>query len=318
VSGVLVANMVVLLLGAVATAAPAAAVDDPTRPDARVTHGPSCQPGGLVVEIVAGTAPYSVRLVTTRTPTGEDEATLAPGETVVLRTDDVAWGETIDGRLEYAAADGSGVAYTDALEEYSFTRPTREDCEAVSAPAEPSPSATPSPDPGGTAGGPAPTDTAGPTPVPSATPGTSTPAAPGPADGPGAGTQEVAAGDTLPLAASGFRPGELVTIQLHGSDDVLGTVTAGADGTVQAEIRIPHRTSTGAATLDLVGNESEVVAPVQLQVAGAGTTVSDDGIGDLVPLTAAAVALVASMAGLVSVAGRQRSVRRHHTPFRHA
>jgi hypothetical protein len=109
-----------------------------------------------------------------------------------------------------------------------------------------------------------------------------------------------------------------VTIQLHGSGDVLGTATAGPDGTVQAEIRIPHRTSTGAATLDLVGNESEVVSPVRLQVAGAGTTVADDGIGDLVPLTAAAMALVASMAGLVSVAGRQRSVRRHHTPFRHA
>jgi len=34
----------------------------------------------------------------------------------VLRTDDVAWGETIDGRLEFTAQDGSGVAYTDELE----------------------------------------------------------------------------------------------------------------------------------------------------------------------------------------------------------
>jgi hypothetical protein len=46
--------------------------------------------------------------------------------------------------------------------------------------------------------------------------------------------------------------------------------------------------------------------------------VSDDGIGDLVPLTAAAAALVPTVAGLVSVAGRQRSLRRQRTPFRHA
>ena len=60
------------MLGAVlASAAPAAAIDDLTRPDARVTHGPSCKPGGLVVEVVAGTAPYAVRLATTRTPAGD-------------------------------------------------------------------------------------------------------------------------------------------------------------------------------------------------------------------------------------------------------
>jgi hypothetical protein len=322
VSVVLVANFALLLLGSVATAAPAAAVDDPTRPDARVTHGPSCRPGGLVVEVVAGTVPYSVRLLTTRTPTPEDEADLAPGETVVLRTDEVAWGETIDGRLEYVAADGSGVAYTDELEEYSFTRPTREDCEAVAAPTEPSPSAPPSPSPdpaptsGGSAGGQAPTGTAAPT--PSATPRPTGTEAPGPADAPGIASHEVAAGGTLTLAASGFLPGELVTIQMHGSDDVLGTVAAGPDGTVEAEIRIPDRTSSGAATLDLVGNESEVVTPVRLRVAGAGTPVRDNGIGDLVPLTAAAAALVAATAGLVSVAGRQRSARRRHTAFRHA
>src|SRR5215203_3147214 len=50
------------------SAGAAAAIDDPTRPDARVTHGPSCRPGGLVVEVQAGTAPYSVRLATTRQP----------------------------------------------------------------------------------------------------------------------------------------------------------------------------------------------------------------------------------------------------------
>jgi hypothetical protein len=190
----LLTGLVVLFLGAaLAAAAPAAAIDDPTRPDARVTHGPSCNPGGLVVEVVAGTLPYTVRLATTRTPAGEDEARLEPGQTVVLRTGDVAWGETIDGRLEYAAADGSGTAYTDELEEYSFTRPTREDCAAVAQPTNPDPvpptTAVPSATATGTSSGSAGTGTASPsgtassTPVPTAEPRRTDPAAPAPAEG---------------------------------------------------------------------------------------------------------------------------------------
>ena len=236
---------------------------------------------------------------------------------MVLRSADVAWGETIDGRLEFSARDGSGTAYIDELEEYSFTRPTREDCEAVTAPteAEPAPAAAA---PGAPDAGQGPSGAATPTPSPSAAPrpsGSADPAA-GPG-GSGSGTP-VSAGGSVTLQASGFLPGELVTIQLNGSDDVLGTATAGADGIVQVEVRIPGRTSSGAATVELFGTESQLVTPVQLEVARAETPVTDDRLGDLVPLTAAAAALVATVAGLVSVAGRQRSVRRQHTPFRHA
>jgi hypothetical protein len=144
----LVAGLLFVLLGAgVVAAAPARAIDDPTRPDARVIRAPSCHPGGLAVEVTAGDAPYSVRLATTRTPAGEDEAVLQPRRTVVLKTGDVDWGETIDGRLEYTALDGSGISYVNELEEYSFTRPTEEDCAAIApaplpaAPATPPPSA---------------------------------------------------------------------------------------------------------------------------------------------------------------------------------
>jgi hypothetical protein len=311
VSAGLLTGLLSMLFGAaLATAAPAAAADDPTRPDAQVTHGPSCRPGGLVVEIVAGTAPYSVRLATTRTPSGEDAATLQPGQTVVLRTGDVAYGETIDGRLEFAAQDGTGVTFVDELEEYSFTRPTKEDCDAIAEPsssapasssAAPSSSATPS-----SSGGATPTDSAAPTTE-------STSAAPGGA-GPTAGDdgsapREVTAGDTVTLQASGFQPGELVTIQLRGSDDVLGTATAGPNGTVQAQVRIPDGTAAGPATVDLFGVESEIVADVALQVAAAESSVIDQGSSDIVPLATAAVALVAAVGGLVSVAGRQRTNR---------
>ena len=132
-SGHLLSATAALLLAGIALASPAAAVDDPSRPDARVTHGPSCHPGGVVVEVTGGTADYAVTFATTRTPAGEDSAAVPAGATVVLRTGDVAWGETIDGRLEYAALDGSGTSFVDELEGYTFTRPAEEDCAAIAA-----------------------------------------------------------------------------------------------------------------------------------------------------------------------------------------
>lgn len=145
-AGVVTGLLVLLLSAAVAGAGSALAIDDPTRPDARVTHGPSCHPGGIVVEVVAGSAPYSVLLATTRRPAGEDGATLgAQGSSVVLRTGDVAPGETIDPRLEFTARDGSGVAYVDELEDYTLTRPTVEDCELALSPPPPPPPPPPAP-----------------------------------------------------------------------------------------------------------------------------------------------------------------------------
>lgn len=124
-----------LLLAGLAGAGPAAAVDDPTRPDARVTHGPSCRAGGVVVEVVAGSVPYAVTLATTRSPAGEDAAVIKAGESAVLSTGDVDWAETIDGYLEYTALDGTGARHVDDLDGYTFTRPAEEDCAAIVAPA---------------------------------------------------------------------------------------------------------------------------------------------------------------------------------------
>jgi hypothetical protein len=318
----LLSTFVFLFVGAaVATAAPAAAIDDPTRPGARVTHGPSCRPGGLVVEVVAGTAPYAVRLATTRTPTGEDEAVLQPGETVILRSDDVAHGETIDGRLEYTARDGSGTSFVDELEEYSFTRPTSEDCAALAAPTSPepappttaSPTAEPETTPSGGSGE-VPPATASVPPSPTEEPRSSDAAAPGSADPTSAApSRRVDVGETVTLQASGFLPGERVTVRLEDGGDVLGAATAGPDGTVEVQVRIPDATDAGRTTVNLVGSDSAVVAGVELQVAGAERAVAPGSWADLVPLTAAAAALVGTVAGLVSVAGRQAGRRRAPT-----
>jgi hypothetical protein len=80
-----------LLCAGIALAGPAIAVDDVARPDARVTHGPSCRPGGVVVEVTGGTVGYAVTLGTGRRPAGEDAADVAPGAVVVLSTGEVDW-----------------------------------------------------------------------------------------------------------------------------------------------------------------------------------------------------------------------------------
>ncbi|SDM54649.1 hypothetical protein SAMN05660642_02766 [Geodermatophilus siccatus] len=130
----LVVMALALLCAGIALAGPAAAVDDVARPDARVTHGPSCRPGGVVVEVTGGTVGYAVTLGTGRRPAGEDAADVAPGAVVVLSTGGVDWGETIDPFLAYTALDGSGDGWVDDLTGFSFTRPAAEDCAAISPP----------------------------------------------------------------------------------------------------------------------------------------------------------------------------------------
>ncbi|MCW2634295.1 MAG: uncharacterized protein JWQ99_662 [Blastococcus sp.] len=330
-AGFLLAGFVAALFAAsVAAAVPAAAVDDPSRPDARVTHGPSCRPGGLVVEITAGNAPYSVRLATTRRPAGEDEALLEAGGSVVLYSDDVAYGETIDGRLEYAAQDGSGATYVDELEDYSFTRPSKEDCDAIAAPASPEPvspapyrptTSAPAPAPTSTGAGaaqpapPVPTSSGGRTATPAAESGQDRTAPPSTREPTGsASTVRVPAGGTVTLVGSGFLPGENVTVRLHGDGSVLGTAVAGADGTVRTEVRIPSDTASGTAQVDLVGDSSAIISGVALQVAAQARPAAVRGTLSLWALVAAAVALVGAVGALVSVAGRQRTAGRRGSP----
>jgi len=299
-----------LLGGGVLLAAPALAVDDPTRPDARVTHGPSCHPGGVAVEVTAGTVAYAVTLATTRSPEGEDAAELEPGQTVVLRTGDVDWGETIDSRLEYAALDGSGTAYVDELDGFAFTRPAEEDCAAIAAPptaeapevgevpAVPVPSPSDAPPAGGVA----------PEVVPIPVPGLPAPET-APADGPPAGAvvasasaAQVAAGGRVVVTAAGFGAGEEVTVTDAGGA-VLGSATAAEDGTVEVVVHIPDGGAPGPTTIELVGADSALTAAVQLRVAAASSAVDPDPLP--LPMLAAGLALVTAATGLVLVGARR-------------
>jgi len=317
--------LLIVAAAGVTSAGPAAAIDDPTHPDARVTHGPSCRPGGLVVEVVAGTLPYSVRLATTRRPAGEDEAVLRPGQAVVLRTGDVAPGETIDGRLEYVAQDGSGRTFVDELVDSTFTRPTVEGCAAATAPPPsptyppgqapgPGPGPTPPPVPSSSSpprpapSVPVPPGTPSPTTRPSTPPAPTSPRSPAPSAEPSADQTSVPAGGTVRIRVEGYRPGERVTIALRGSGEVLGSATAGDDGAVTAQVRIPPSTATGPAALDVVGGDEASAAAVPLQVAAAVSDAGADQASSL-PLLLAAGVLSATGAALVTATTRRRPGR---------
>jgi hypothetical protein len=283
----------------VAIAGPALAVDDPARPDVRVTHGPSCRPGGVAVEVTTGTAGYDVVLATTRRPDGEDRARLQPGETAVLETGGVDWGELIDSRLEFTPLDAAGTAYVDELEGFEFTRPAEEDCAAI---APPTADATVPPvsgsdeAPGGTDDLPP----GGAVPMPgidAPTPAASVASSAG-------STSSVAAGELLTLTASGFAAGEEVVLRL-GDGTELGTSVADIDGLVAVDVRIPHGAAAGTTTLEVVGAVTETTVAVDLRIASASTPV-DDG-GSTWPLALAGAALTAAVGGLGVSALRRRA-----------
>ena len=272
----------------IAAAGPAWAVDDPTRPDARVTHGPSCRPGGVAVEVTGGTVAYDVVLATTRHPEGEDRASVQPGQTVELRTGDVDWGERIDSRLEFTALDGSGVSYVDELVGFEFTRPAEEDCAAI---APPTAEATVPPIAGSPDGGDPPGD---PSPVASVAASSGS-------------TSSVAAGDVVTLTASGFAAGEEVTLRLADGTE-LGTSVADIDGLVAVDVRIPDGAATGATTLEVVGVATSTSVAVDLRIAAATTPVESGG-GAVWPLVLAGGALAAAAGGLGLSALRTRARR---------
>jgi hypothetical protein len=248
-----------------------------------------------------------VRLATTRTPAGEDSGTVQPGATLRLHGADVAYGETVDSRLEYTALDASGTSYVDELEDWTMTRPSKADCDAVTAPPSdgsssdvaPSPAATPSSAAPGAAGSTgAGQSSAAPQAATAASDGNTGSAAVTGIDSAGAYT----------LAGSGFQPGERVTVHLRGSGTVLASATAGPDGSVRAQVQLPA--SDGAQSVDLVGDRSEVTAGVRLQVTAAQSAVEPRGTGNLWALIAACVALVSTVGGLVSVLGSRRAAPR--------
>lgn len=328
VTALLLGSLAAVGLGVV-LAGPASAIDDPTQPSARLTHGPNCVDGFVRVAVTAGTETRTVTLVYD----GSERlgsARLEREQSTELAGYEVDHGEQV--AVSVASADGTGAETTIPVGDY--TRPSQADCDAVTAPTssapppsttapstpsspapapttpEPTPS-TPAPPPPTTPAPPSP-----PAPPPRSTPAppppttvpstTATPPPPAPAELPppaaSASSVQVAPGGVVTLRGAGFRPGESVTVRIAGARDALATVTAGGDGSVEAVVQIPRDAGLGPATVQLVGVDSAVTAGIELQVAARELTSS--GTTPL-PLVVAGVSLLAAAVGLAAAAVRR-------------
>jgi hypothetical protein len=298
-------SAVVFLLATagIALAAPAAAMEDPRRPSATVTHGPSCGPGVVRTLVTNGTEQHTVTLVFDGGSV-QDSATLGPGEQVELVSSDVDWGTTVDVSVTVTAGDGTP---EEPLELDTYTRPSTEDCAAVTPPTSdpappPSSSAPPAtPDvpatPPGTEPETTPPTTVAPVPstpgVPTTTgptttgpsttaprptgpatsaPGTvatsATPEAGGPPRTSGAGTPAATAGrgSAASSSAAAVSPGGVVTLRATG-------FTAGEPVTVTIPgIDEPLTTVTAAAD-----GSVETVVQIPRDAALGSTTVQFTG-----------------------------------------
>lgn len=310
-----------LLGGAVALAGPAAAIEDPRRPTAVVTHGPSCGPGVVRVEVTNGTEAHHVALVLDG---GQAlaAADLGPAGQAELTSSDVDWGQTVDVTVTVTDLDGTTEA---PLELGTYTRPSAEDCAAITTPT--AGTGTETPTPGSTSAVPttqvpsssAPSSTSTRSPTPSGTtpaPGTprSTPppssSSSAAASGPSAAS--VSPGGVVRLRATGFTPGESVTVTLLGAHEPLTTVTAGADGSVEAVVQMPRDLGLGAATVRLVGGASAASTGLDLQVAARQQPLPPRTTS--VPVLAAGLGLIGAAAVLGLTAARRSRGTTSRTP----
>jgi hypothetical protein len=113
----------------------------------------------------------------------------------------------------------------------------------------------------------------------------------------------------LTIRATGFTPGEPVTVSMLGVDGPLTTVTAAEDGSVEAVVQIPRGAALGTATVELVGGLSAATAGLDLQVAARTQPVRERTTS--IPVFAAGVALIGA-GGVLGLVAARRS-RADHT-----
>ena len=281
-----------LTLSGLALAGPAAAIEDPRRPVATVTHGPSCGPGAVRVQVTNGTEAHRVALVLDGGPEQQD-ATLGPGQEADLGSADVAWGATVTVAVTVRKADGAAES---PLDLGTYTRPSWADCDALE-PRAPAP---------GVSG--QPVELAG---SPAAAPVTPVPVGAATATGVAA---SVAPGGVVTVRGSGFTPGEAVDVSLSGGSGVLATAVAAADGAVEAVVQIPRGADLGPVSVQLVGRTSSAVSGLDLQVAARPPSLAESSTS--LPVVAAGTALLVAGAALGAASARRapRAVRAGPAP----
>jgi hypothetical protein len=124
----------------------------------------------------------------------------------------------------------------------------------------------------------------------------------------------VGAGRPITVRATGFTPGEDVTVRVRGADGVLGHGTAGPDGVVVVPLLVPSEAS-GTTNLDVVGGTSGVTAGLRLQVAALQSAQPAGRAPLSWPALLALLSLVATGSALVAVLGRRQISARRTRPL---
>jgi hypothetical protein len=108
----------------------------------------------------------------------------------------------------------------------------------------------------------------------------------------------VSGGNQVTIQSSGWKANSDVTITLHSTPVVLGTVTADASGAVSATETIPSGTAVGSHTIELTGTDpSGAPRDVTAQI-----NVTSGGSGSL-PRTGAAIAAMVGVALVLFLGG---------------
>ena len=144
------------------------------------------------------------------------------------------------------------------------------------------------------------------------------------------GARSVAQGGSLHVSATGFAPGEVVTITLHSAPTTLLTLGADGAGAVDATVTVPTTASVGEHAIQVEG-ASGVVGSASLTVtdggAAGGAIGGAGGVSDASGASALAttgsdtwlplgVAAALLLAGGLAVSARGTARRRRLRPFR--
>ncbi len=104
------------------------------------------------------------------------------------------------------------------------------------------------------------------------------------------------------MEATGFVPGEEVTVTLHSTTVVLGTVTAGADGSISYAFTVPAGLEAGPHTVVLAGSTTSVT--VSFEVADTTEELPSTGGGQARQLGLFGLAAIAAGLGAVLISRR--------------
>jgi LPXTG-motif cell wall-anchored protein len=118
-------------------------------------------------------------------------------------------------------------------------------------------------------------------------------------------------GDSVTVSGCGFKSGSSVSIDLLSTPVHLATVTADANGGINATVTIPKTTPSGQHTLEATGVDpagKPLVLSASITIGGSGA-LAKTGTSATAPLTAAGVGLVLIGGVAVMAARRRRAAR---------